>query len=166
MSSEQWRPIPGYEPYQASDLGRVRGIKGGRVLSPVTTQYGYHQVSLCVGGKKLSRLVHRLVAFAFIGPQPSPEYDVLHWDGDKMNNRLDNLRWGTPKDNNDDQMRHGTRIVGSRVGVAKLNETQVQAIRDMWNYGKLGQKEIADAMGIHRRTVNGIVRGVTWKHVA
>lgn len=166
MSSEHWRPIPGYEPYEASPDGFIRGLKGCRTLTPVLTQYGYHQVSLCVRGKKYSRLVHRLVAYAFIGPQPSPEHDVLHWDGNKTNNKLSNLRWGTPKDNNADQVRHGTRIVGSRVGVSKLTEKQVQAIRDMWNYGKLGQNEIAEKMGVHRRTVNSIVRGVTWKHVA
>jgi hypothetical protein len=166
MTDEQWLPIPGYEPYQASDLGRVRGIKGGRILSPVTTQYGYHQVSLCVGGKKLSRLVHRLVAYAFLGPQPAPEYDVLHWDGNKKNNRLANIRWGTPTDNNEDQVRHGTRIIGSRHPMAKLTEDKIREIRDLWNYGRLSQAEISEAVGVARRTVNGIVRGVTWKHVA
>lgn len=167
MINEEWRNIPGYEPYQASSLGRIRGVKGvGKVLQPVITQYGYHQVSLCVRGKKYSRLVHRLVAYAFIGPQPTIEHDVLHWDGDRTNNRLENLRWGTPKDNNEDQVRHGTRIVGSRVGSSKLTEQQVQTIRDLWNYGVLSQLEIAHAVGVHRRTVNGIVRGVTWKHVA
>lgn len=164
---ELWRAIPGYEPYQVSNLGRVRGVRcGGRILHPAITQYGYHQVSLCVGGRKVARFVHRLVAYAFIGPQPSPEHDVLHWDGVKTNNALSNLRWGTPKDNNADQVRHGTRIVGSRVATSKLTESRVRAIRDLWNYGKLSQLEIAAAMGVHRRTVNGIVRGERWKHVA
>lgn len=164
--TEEWRPIPGYEPYEVSNLGRIKGVKGGNILTPVLTQYGYHQVSLCVCGKKVARLVHRLVAYAFIGPQPSPEYDVLHWDGIKTNNVLSNLRWGTPRDNNEDQVRHGTRIIGSRVGVSKLTEAQVRTIRDLWHHGKLSQLEIANAMNVHRRTVNGIVRGVAWKHIA
>ncbi len=166
MSEEQWRPIPGYEPYQASSHGRIRGIRWGHVLSPVTTQYGYHQVTLCVSGKHYSRLVHRLVAYAFIGPQPTPGHDVLHWDGDKTNNAFGNLRWGTPVDNNNDQVRHGTRILGVRHHNSKLNEDVVRSIRDMWNHGILDQKQIADAVGVTRRTVNGIVRGVSWKHVA
>lgn len=163
MNEEQWRPIPCFEPYRASDLGRIRGTK---VLTPVLTQYGYHQVSLCVGGKKYSRLIHRLVAYAFIGPQPSPEYDVLHWDGNKTNNALSNLRWGTPKDNNDDQMRHGTRILGSRHPRAKLDEAAVRAIRTMWNMGIYGQREIAETYGVSREAINNIVRGVVWRHVA
>lgn len=166
MSSEKWLPIPGYEPYQASDLGRIRGVRWGSVLTPVVTQYGYHQVSLCVGGKKLSRLVHRLVAYAFIGPQPSPEYDVLHWDGDKTNNALANLRWGTPKDNNEDQVRHGTRILGSRHHRAKLDETKVRQIRDLWNHGKLSQVEISRIFGVTSNTIGNIVRYSIWKHVA
>jgi hypothetical protein len=166
MTEEHWLEIPGYEPYQASSLGRRRGIRFGHILTPVKTQYGYHQVSLCVNGKKFSRLVHRLVAYAFIGPQPSPEYDVLHWDGDKTNNALSNLRWGTPKDNNDDQVRHNTRVLGSRHPLAKLTEGKVREIRDLWNYGKLSQAEISEAVGVPRRTINGVIRGATWKHVA
>lgn len=167
MTNEEWRLIPSYEPYQVSTLGRVKGIKdGGRILTPVLTQYGYLQVSLCIRGKKVSRLVHRLVAYAFLGPQPSEAHDVLHWDGEKTNNSLSNLRWGTPQENNKDQVRHGTRAVGSRAGVSKLTEAQVRSIRDLWDYGKLSQLEIASAMNVHRRTVNNIIRGVAWKHVA
>lgn len=165
MTEEQWRIIPGYEPYCASDLGRIRGVRKS-ILTPVVTQYGYHQVTLCTGGKKYSRLVHRLVAYAFVGPQPTPEHDVLHWDGDKGNNALINLRWGTPKENNADQMRHGTRIIGSRHHSAKLDEGIVRRIRDLWCCGKLSQLEISELVGVHRRTVNSIVRGETWKHVA
>lgn len=165
MTKEQWRSIPGYEPYQASDLGRVRGIRGGRVLSPVTTKYGYHQVSLCVDGKKLSRLVHRLVAYAFLGAQPSSDHDVLHYDGDKTNNALSNLRWGTSKENNKDQERHNTRARGSRIGASKLKEVNVITARILWNTG-WSQQEIADWIGVSRRTVNNIVRLQTWKHVA
>jgi hypothetical protein len=166
MSSEIWRPIPNYEPYQASSLGRIRGIKGSRILTPVVTQYGYHQVSLCVDGEKYSRLVHRLVALAFLGPQPTPEHDVLHWDGDKTNNCLSNLRWGTPKDNNADQERHNTRARGSRIGVSRLNESVVRRIRIYWKVGKYPEDKLAEMYGVSRRTINSIVRRQTWKHVA
>ena len=166
MSEEQWLLIPGHEPYQASDLGRIRGIKGGRVLTPVLTQYGYHQVSLCVGGRKLSRLVHRLVAYAFLGQQPSPEYDVLHWDGKKTNNRLANIRWGTPKDNNEDQVRHKTRALGSRIGVSKLSEPTVRRIRIYHRVGGYSEEKLAGIYGVSRRTINNIVNRRTWKHVA
>lgn len=163
MRKELWLPIPGYEPYMASNFGRIKGTK---VLTPVLTQHGYHQVSLCVSGKKFSRFVHRLVAGAFIGPQPTPEHDVLHWDGDKTNNDLANLRWGTPLENNKDQERHGTRIKGSDHPNAKLDEGRVQAIRDLWHHGTLDQKAIAENFGVTRRTVNNIVRYKMWKHVA
>lgn len=166
MSKEQWRPIPGFEPYQASSRGRIRGIKGGRILTPVLTQYGYHQVSLCVGGKKLTRFVHRLVAYAFVGGAPSDAHDVLHWDGDKTNNAIENLRWGTPKDNNEDQIRHSTRVIGSRVGISKLTEPKVRRMRIYAKVGGYPEKKLAEMYGVSRRTVNSILRYKTWKHVA
>jgi hypothetical protein len=51
--------------------------------------------------------VHQLVAKAFLGPKPTPLHEVCHNDGDHLNNRADNLRWGTKSENMYDRVTHG-----------------------------------------------------------
>lgn len=119
---ESWLSVPGYEGfYEVSDFGRVRSLPRktrngcpGRILKPGLSS-GHLTVALSIDRQKKSFLVHRLVVLAFIGPPPSPEYEVCHNDGDPLNNTLDNLRWGTRSDNLLDSVRHGTHVWASRV---------------------------------------------------
>jgi hypothetical protein len=147
----------------ASNLGRIRGQRGW-ILTPVLTQYGYHQVSVCQDGKKLARLVHRLVAYAFIGPPPSPEYDVLHYDGDKTNNALVNLRWATPKENSADQVRHGTTIRGEKSPHSKLTDKDVQIIRYLYDAGYT-VKDISVMYPVAYEIVWAVAKRRKWTHV-
>ncbi len=160
---EEWRKIPSFPTYQVSNLGRIRGPRG-KILTPVRTQYGYHQVTICEGGR-FTRFIHRLVANTFIGPQPTPEHDVLHWDGDRTHNALANLRWGTPKENNEDQERHGRRIRGETHPHSKMNEQMVRSMRDKFAAGKTVM-EISKTVPVHYRVVWNAVHCRTWKHVA
>lgn len=99
MQKEEWRDIAGYKGlYQVSNFGNVRGIKRGGVLSPHTLQDGYCQVMLCKDGKVRGKLNHRLVAEAFI-PNSDNKPQVNHIDGDKTNNKVDNLEWVTQSEN-------------------------------------------------------------------
>jgi len=104
---EEWKPIPGYEGYyEVSNHGRVRGLKRGRVLKSRVNHGGYHLVQLHKEGKKKHKRIHRLMLEAFVGPCPEG-MECLHIDGDPANNRLDNLRWASPSDNNLDTVKHG-----------------------------------------------------------
>ena len=114
---EVWSPVVGYEGlYEVSDAGRVRSLdrqiahegRGrrymrGRVLSQSAMRNGYLKVGLPGG----NALVHRLVLTAFVGPCPSG-MEGCHNDGDRSNNRLDNLRWDSRKENNLDAVVHRT----------------------------------------------------------
>ena len=75
-------------------------------MKPGTTTTGYAQVILYGVGKPSPRRIHRLVLETFIGPMPPGSY-ALHNDGDKANNRLENLRWGDSSENTLDMVRHG-----------------------------------------------------------
>ena len=90
--------------YEASNLGRIRSVerivKSGRghktvpsvVLKPSIGEYGYESVSLSMNNKKYMRRVNRLVAQTFIdNPDNLPQ--VNHIDGNKTNNRVENLEW-------------------------------------------------------------------------
>jgi hypothetical protein len=99
--AEEWRAIPGYSPYQASDLGRVRSLnrkwakRGGRVLTPQLGDGGYWHLTLqCGPGRGKTVYVHQVVAWAFHGDCPD-EHVVNHKDTIKVNNRADNLEYVT-----------------------------------------------------------------------
>lgn len=160
--TEEWRDVLGFDGYQVSSFGRVRGPR--RILNPVLTQYGYHQVTLCNNGKKYTRFVHRLVAVAFLGPPPSEEHDVAHGNGDKTFNAYPNLRWATPKENHADKERHGTSHRGTRHPLAKLSDGSVRAVRKLFARG-VQQKELAQFYGVSRRAINNIVNRRTWTHI-
>jgi len=95
---EQWKPA-GHGSCEASSLGRIR--RHGQVLNQWRHNKGY----LCV----TAGAVHRLVLMAFRGqPENGSRTHSRHLNGDCTDNRLENLAWGTPKDNADDMRRHGT----------------------------------------------------------
>lgn len=102
--SEEWRDIKGYEGvYQISNLGhikRIRCTKGGeRIIKGFLTKKRYLKVTLHKDGVRKDYLVHRLVAETFI-PNPQNKPCVDHIDTDKLNNKVENLRWCTPRENN------------------------------------------------------------------
>lgn len=118
MDEEEWRPVVGYEGlYSVSNLGRVRSEdhisasgsrRRGRILKQWADSRGYKSCRLYKSGIGALRFSHRLVCEAFHGPQPEDKSFVLHWDDNKGNNRADNLRWGTNRENQRDSVRNGT----------------------------------------------------------
>jgi hypothetical protein len=101
----RWLPVVGYEEnYEVSDDGRVRNRKG-LILSPALThaRWGYHFVNLSLNDVKKTHTIHKLVLTAFVGPRPSPELQCCHANGDRFDNRVENLRWDTPLANSNDK---------------------------------------------------------------
>lgn len=110
--------------YRITADGRVFSVEhnwrgyGERELSQVPHKDGYLTVRLTVDGRRKRFAVHRLVAGQFLPPRPSPSHQVRHLDGDKTNNRVGNLAWGTAKDNADDREMHGRTSRGEAHGAA------------------------------------------------
>ncbi len=96
----EWRDVLGFEgSYQVSSTGLVRSVKRGRKnLAPSHSKSGYLQVNLYRDGQPQHFYVHRLVAAAFLGPIPWWAV-VNHKDGNKRNNRADNLEFMTLEQN-------------------------------------------------------------------
>ena len=111
---ERWLPVPGYEGrYAVSDQGRVRSFvhprrkSGGFLRAWVDPGIGYRAVLLYKGDKTRERvLVHRLVCEAFNGPGEDGQV-ARHLNDDPMDNRPENLAWGTQADNLQDMVRNG-----------------------------------------------------------
>lgn len=171
MNEEIWKAIPGFEDfYEVSNRGRIRqlaarrGTRQGRITTGTKHNRGYRYINLCGHSKEHRRvaLVHRLVAEAFLGPCPEG-MTVNHKNGDKTDNRAENLEYLT----NGDNVKHAwsTGLVnnrGERNHHAVLNEDDVREIRRRRSEGaKL--KELANEFGVTISNVGYIARGHTWR---
>ena len=101
-----WRKIKGYKNFSVSDSGEVRNDATSHILKPWIATGGYLNVALCENGNKETKRVHRLVAETFI-PNSNSVLQVNHIDGDKHNNRADNLEWITKSENMNHAYRTG-----------------------------------------------------------
>jgi hypothetical protein len=174
MSVEIWKDIPGYEGlYQVSDVGRVRRLAGSpkckttRILKPANVR-GYHRIALCEGGKPRGVEVHRLVAWAFIGPQG--KLWVNHKNGIRNDNRVENIEYGTPGYNTQHAYDHGfnTGPRGEKNRHAKLTDHQVWEIRMIASHmldmvgGRRGLQQL---YRVSQTTIQNVLAGTAWKHV-
>lgn len=117
---EIWKPIPGYESYEASNYGRIRSMKFKKitVLKYSVTKKGYHIVGPCKNKKNNKVGVHRLVAMAFL-PNPDCKPKIDHIDRNPSNNHVSNLRWCSDGENGAN--RPGTSVTGYK-GVHRSQE--------------------------------------------
>jgi hypothetical protein len=90
---EFWKQIEDFPGYSVSSYGRVRTDKSGRILVQSENQFGLLQVGMMRDGEQRHRSVPLLVAKAFI-PNSLDAFDTpINLDGDRHNNRVDNLAW-------------------------------------------------------------------------
>lgn len=90
---EHWKPIDFFPGYSVSDQGRIRTDKSDRILALSVNQFGLVQVGLMREGEQKHRSVPLLVAKAFLFVPPGPFDTPINLDGDRHNNRLENLLW-------------------------------------------------------------------------
>lgn len=103
MMNEIWKDIKDYPNYMVSNLGNVKNIKTGKILKNRKNTKAYLYVGLCKNGKVKQYLVHRLVAEHFI-PNPDNLPQIDHINTNKIDNRVENLRWVTAKENNNNPL--------------------------------------------------------------
>jgi hypothetical protein len=121
MSDDEWRPLAGYEGlYEVSSDGQVRSLDRitndgrhlkGRALKAHANKErgGYLNVSPSKDGVQHSMRVHKLVAAAFLGPQPDGT-EIRHLNGNPADNRAENLAYGSRSENQLDSVEHGTQV--------------------------------------------------------
>lgn len=107
---EEWKKYPEFPKYEVSDYGQVKNIETGNIIKLGTNPKGYIIAILWIDGKQVGRQVHRMVSMSFIDNIYSKP-QVNHKDGNKTNNKLDNLEWVTRSEN----MRHAFDVLGYEV---------------------------------------------------
>lgn len=160
-SPESWRPIAGMD-YEVSDMGRVRHVPSGRIR-----KHDHYECYARVRFKiyypyvhTFCPFVHTLVLEAFVGPRPAG-FVTRHLNGNKRDNRLENLVWGSHKENARDRTAHGQAAHGARNGAAKLTYADVENIRQATgSYGF--QARLARDYGVSETTISRIRLGKTW----
>tara|TARA_R110002153_G_scaffold157939_3_gene309989 strand:+ start:1463 stop:1912 length:450 start_codon:yes stop_codon:yes gene_type:complete len=102
--------IVGYENYLIYEDGRVQNKKTKRYLKSWISD-GYYHVELRKDGKRKSYRVHRLIALYYI-PNPENKKEVDHINRDRADNRIENLRWATKSENNQNKGCHKNNKLG------------------------------------------------------
>lgn len=179
--NEEWKEIKGNrEVYEVSNLGNVRtkdriGARGrfckGRVLAQCENSSGYLRVAMNLTGNSKYYFVHRLVAEYFKSKKENKEY-VNHINGNKKDNRVENLEWCTRSENEKHAWRTGLKKgemvsrKGERHGMHKLRQEQVDWIRTHYKkYDKeFGSNAMAMKLGVSPQTITDIVNNRSWKH--
>lgn len=166
--------VPGYGGrYCAGSDGRIYCLSNAKVNAkkPKPFQLAefrgdeYPTVQLTVNGRRRSAHVHTLVCLAWHGPKPSPVHEVRHLDGRNINSLPANLRWGTQAENEADKKRHGTAALGSKHGIAKLNEEAVRILRVAIPQGLWNPVDASKVFGVDPSVIRAAVAGKSWKHV-
>jgi len=130
----EWRSIPGFPGYEASDEGQIRPIRPrykrgrGAVLKPwIVERHGRQAayVSLHHDGERSKQLVNRLVTLPFHGLPPEGQPDSCHRDHNSLNNRASNLQWGS----------HSWNVQSNydrQAELARVAEGEGEAISEEW----------------------------------
>ena len=154
--------IPEAPEYSVTSNGKVYSHKYGKLRE--LKQYlveGYYKVTLHHNGVRTAPKVHHLVLEAYFGPRPEG-YVTRHLDGNKLNNDIINLAWGTYEENESDKIAHGTSARGTNNASNKLSEIQVLEIRQL-HKDRVPHKAIADEYRVTVGTVSKIGKRVIWK---
>jgi hypothetical protein len=170
VSSVVFRKHPDYPGYLIGDDGSVwtcwkaSGLRGWRVGKSwrkrvaAPNNGGYLSLVMRTGRSlKRTKTVHQLVLEAFVGPKPEGQ-EACHENGNRMDNRLCNLRWDTKSSNQLDSIRHGTHNAirrGSDSPKAKLSDEDVRMIRKCAQY--IGCRIIGRMFEISQTHVKDIV---------
>jgi hypothetical protein len=179
--NEVWKMVPNFENrYQVSNLGRVRSLdrivkdvngvlynKKGKILS---TKYNnkndYVRVNLYDESiKRHTTKVHKLVARVFLKQVENKPF-INHKNGNKHDNRVENLEWCTASENINHAFDNNLipRQKGGKNGNSKLTEREVVEIKKLIKKGDT-QFNIANRFGVKQATISSIKLGYTWRHV-
>lgn len=158
--AENRKPIPDFDGYEITSDGEVWSHKTGRFIKSFPDKAGYLGLTLRREGRSVRRTIHQLVVESFVGPRPVGFELVRHLNGDHTDNRVENLAYGTFRENSLDTIRHGNHRKSK--SNAKLTVLQVSEIRSLIQEGGMRQSDIGLLYGVSNCAISRIKTGFTW----
>lgn len=175
VSAMEWRVCPRFPRYEVSECGDLRRSNrergnGSRIKGSIDVDGYLRYAVVDAEGKRAPVTAYRLVAEAFIGPQPSQEHEVAHNNGSRISCYFRDLRWATRKQNADDQRVHETVQQGVKNGHHKVTEADVRVIRSEYRAIKASRGarrvgELDQRFGLCRGQIIRIAKGEAWSHI-
>lgn len=172
MTKEIWKTITwlsnGWRIFQGSNFGRIRvaptGLLPGtigkpKIVQPDGSHKGYLYIDLIIDRKQITVYYHRTICQLFHGLPPPGDIVADHGDGNKKNNREDNLEWCTRVENTKRAAKMRLIASGENHSQAKLSKKQVIVIKKMLGCKLFTQKEIACIAGVSQPTISYIDNG-------
>ena len=152
-----------YPGYYLTLAGRVFSLRSRRFLSPIRMgEYVGVQI-VNSDGAMVKRYLHRLVMEFWTGSVPEG-MQCCHNNGNRHDNRVENLRWDTAANNHADKVLHGTSGHGERNPMAKLTPAAVTEIRRRVAAGET-QRSLCAEFGVSPMTISRAARGESWSNV-
>lgn len=163
---ERWKPVKDfpYPDYWVSDKGRLWSTRTERFIEGTPNiRSGHIDISIMYGKTRYRRLLHRLVAEAFI-PNPNNYPMVRHGDDNPNNNCVENLRWGTQLHNVRDCIENGHFRYLTEEDIEIANQKRRTPIKAVHlpsgrKYEFISQREAADALGVNQSDISSVARG-------
>ena len=139
IDKPEYRDIPKHSGYRIGSDGSVLGPRG-----QLSVFLNGNQARVSLGSKGRNTIVSHLVLEAFVGPRQPGQVACHFPDRNPLNCAVENLRWGTDKDNGGDRVKHGTTLLGEKNGQCKIPDAIVEEIRVATGT----QREIAKKFGV------------------
>lgn len=152
-----WKEIPNFPGYEVSPEGEVRSWLREDIhyMTPQLCNRGYHQLNLMKNGKRYRRTVHGMVAAAYLGGW-KPKV-VNHKNGNKLDNRVDNLEWVTSAENSKHAFDTGLQKSGQDHHHSTVSDSTIDSIRKL--KGLHRQNVIAKMLGVSTALVSLVLSG-------
>lgn len=160
FEGELWKHYYQNRDYTVSTYGRVWSCKSNIFLKPQKyDRYGHLGISMYYRGTVTYVHVHRMVAEMFI-PNPDNLPVVRHLDGNAANNVVWNLAWGTPRENWEDSVRHGTARIISEEALAMQRQPVIAISESDGSETKFAsESEAARELNLRQGDINNCLRG-------
>jgi len=153
--------IPGYENYIVTKDGEVINTNTNRMMKKQVNNCGYHRVELSKKGKQKKYFVHRLVATAYI-ENNSDLPQVNHINGDKLDNRLENLEWCTASQNHKHSYKYLNRPVTKMFDTdnvtTKIKKEDIPGLIERKK--TMTYRALALELGVHPKYLSPLLRGL------
>lgn len=166
---EIWKDIEKYEgKYKVSSYGNVKNVRNNKILKFNKSPF-YYQVALSVDGARKCIKIHRLVASAFIKNEHNKP-EVNHIDGNRYNNRVENLEWVTAKENSIHSYVNGLgkkppTKYGEDCKSSKLKINQVKEIRNKYANGNYSFVQLAKEYNVSDTNITAIIKRKIWAQI-